>query len=162
MQRYRHLVRCFAFLLAALFVSTMPALADRGGGGGSHGGGGFHSGGFHNGGFHHDGFHHGFHHGFHGTFFVGGVFNPFFWGWPYYGYPYYGYPYYGYPYPPPYPYPGDGYAPAAAPVAAAGTPPPPPPSEQSSWYYCAPTKSFYPYVTSCSQPWRQVPITPPH
>lgn len=27
---------------------------------------------------------------------------------------------------------------------------------QGSWYYCGPTKAYYPYVPTCSEPWRQV------
>jgi hypothetical protein len=136
--------------LPALWGS--PALADRGGfhGGGFHSGG-FHGGGFHHDGFHHDGFHHGFHHGFHGAFFFGGFGGFPFWGWPYYGYPYY-YPSYvaaGYP----YPYPAYAYPPPPPGGAPAGV--------GGSWYYCEPAKAFYPYVSSCTEPWRQVPAAPP-
>ncbi len=29
------------------------------------------------------------------------------------------------------------------------------------WYYCAPTKSYYPYVSECAEDWQRVPPTPP-
>ncbi len=38
--------------------------------------------------------------------------------------------------------------------------PPPPPSGQPPaqfWYYCDEAHAYYPYVASCSGPWRQVP-----
>jgi hypothetical protein len=66
---------------------------------------------------------------------------PGYWGpWPYYPYDY-------------YPYPatssvtvvqGQPAAPAAAPA----------------YYYCDAPAGYYPYVTSCTTPWRQVPMTP--
>lgn len=74
-----------------------------------------------------------------------------------YGYPYY-YPYrypyafgYGYPYYPPY-YPET--APAVQPVQ-------PLQPQQQFWYYCESAKTYYPYVPSCREAWRVVPITPP-
>lgn len=30
-----------------------------------------------------------------------------------------------------------------------------------NWYYCAPVKTYYPYVPTCSEPWTVVPATPP-
>jgi hypothetical protein len=68
-------------------------------------------------------------------------------------------------YPPPYVY--------APPPAVVYTPPPvvyapsapaqPAYASQSAqaWYYCDNPKGYYPYVTSCSTEWRQVPATPP-
>jgi hypothetical protein len=50
---------------------------------------------------------------------------------------------YGYVYPQAYPSLG---------VAAA--------SAQSVWYFCQPTKTYYPYVQSCSVPWQAVPAIP--
>lgn len=97
-------------LLIGCFL-TLPAVAQRGGGG--HGGGGFHGGmggGFHGGGFGGPGFRGGFHggfHGFHGGFFPRNRFvfglGSYPWGyWPYYSagwsYPYSDYPNYDYPY----------------------------------------------------------------
>lgn len=66
--------------------------------------------------------------------------------------------YYGYgPYfvGPPY------YAERATPItpAEAGLdriPPPP-----VNWYYCEPTRTYYPYVQTCSTAWKVVPATPP-
>ena len=101
---------------------------------------------------HFHGGHGGFHHGFHSHFGFrgGGFFDPFWWGYPY-GTPYaYGplsYPYY--PYADVYP------APQAVPPVAAAAPPAP------EWYYCPPSKSYYPYVRSCAVPWHRVPAVPP-
>ena len=92
-------------------------------------------------------------------FYGGGFYAPY-WGYPYgaaypYAAPYY-YPDYPYAYPAPIP------APAPAPIYAA--PPAPasaPVASSSVWYYCPPTKSYYPYVTTCKVAWKQVPTTPP-
>ena len=45
-------------------------------------------------------------------------------------------------------------APQAAPPAAA-------PASPSVWYYCAPTKTYYPYVQTCAEAWKTVPASPP-
>ncbi len=29
------------------------------------------------------------------------------------------------------------------------------------WYYCAPTQSYYPYVSECAEAWQRVSPTPP-
>ena len=29
------------------------------------------------------------------------------------------------------------------------------------WYYCDASRTYYPYVSSCAEPWRAVPATPP-
>lgn len=29
------------------------------------------------------------------------------------------------------------------------------------WYYCESSKTYYPYVSSCAEGWKQVPATPP-
>ncbi len=70
---------------------------------------------------------------------------------PYYGYPYaYGYP--GYAYPPvvvqsaPPVYVEQGAAQAAR--------------AQASWYYCAASRSYYPYVSECPAGWQRVPAQP--
>lgn len=92
-------------------------------------------------------------------------------------YPYYAYPYgYGYPYAYPYAYPAYGYpAPAYAyPPATTGyySPPayveqgaaqaaPAPAQTQGDWYYCAASRSYYPYVTECPAGWQRVPAQPP-
>lgn len=66
---------------------------------------------------------------------------------------------------PVYPYP-DPYRP---PVVVEQAAPPPvvvqapaasaPPTQ--FWYYCEPTKGYYPYVASCPSGWKMVPATPP-
>lgn len=45
--------------------------------------------------------------------------------------------------------------PASAPAATA------PPQAPGMWYYCASSKTYYPYVSECREGWRQVPATPP-
>jgi hypothetical protein len=87
-------------------------------------------------------------HGHGGFIFVQGYY-------PYYGYPYYG-RHYAYPYyPPSYPSAYPTYVvPAPAPVA------PPPAAAAAVWYYCPPTQSYYPYVSTCAVAWQQVPATP--
>jgi hypothetical protein len=137
-----------SFILALAFTS--PSYAR----GGSHGGG-FHGGGFHGGGFHGGGFRGGVFFGFH-SFGFGG-FGPYYPYAPYsYGYAYPSYPYL-YSYPSPY---ASTYVPPTA------TLPPPPqasPAEAAAnvWYFCPSSKGYYPYVTTCSVAWKQVPTTPP-
>jgi hypothetical protein len=71
-----------------------------------------------------------------------------------------------YYYPAPvYPYP-DPYVP---PVAVQQAPPPAdippvqatPPQAPQNWYYCEPSKAYYPYVSSCPAGWKVVPASPP-
>ena len=85
----------------------------------------------------------------------------------------FGFGYYGY-YPPPYysPYYSPYYAPV---VSVPYTPPtyieqgspqaaPAPqavPASQNYWYYCADSKSYYPYVNQCAGGWQRVSPTPP-
>lgn len=77
------------------------------------------------------------------------------WGWgPYVGF--YGWPYYPYPY-----YPNYAYYPPVAPVAVAPAAPGAAPAAANSWYYCADSKGYYPYVQSCASAWQPVPATPP-
>jgi hypothetical protein len=121
----------------------------------------------------------GFHGGHRHVFFHSGVFFGF-GGFPgaYYGYPYYSYAYAPYPYPYPYPYPPPSAYDGAYPPPPAGSVPPPPPgapqpmappppatsvppAAQQVWYYCPPTKSLYPHVTSCAVAWQAIPTTPP-
>lgn len=57
-----------------------------------------------------------------------------------------------------YPYPT--YVPPAivvqqAPPVPSGLPP------MQYWYYCDNPQGYYPYVASCSLPWREVPAVPP-
>ena len=81
---------------------------------------------------------------------------PVYGGYGYYG-PYYRpYPYY---YPPPY------VAPAAPPVYIErgdpqGAAPAPQQQSQSYWYYCADSKTYYPYVRECPGGWQRVPPQP--
>lgn len=35
----------------------------------------------------------------------------------------------------------------------------PPPT--AYWYYCSPTRSYYPYVSDCTEAWQRVPPVPP-
>ncbi len=90
----------------------------------------------------------------------------------YLGAPFYGPGYYPYaPYYPYYPYgvPAYGYPPVAvapasppayveqgaAPLASA------PAQPAESWYYCADSKTYYPYVKECPAGWQRVPAQPP-
>lgn len=73
---------------------------------------------------------------------------------PFYGDPFYGNPYRAYAYPPvvvqpspPPVYIEQGQA-AVAPA-------------QSYWYYCAASRSYYPYVSECPAGWQRVPVQPP-
>lgn len=62
-------------------------------------------------------------------------------------------PYYYYPPPPVY------YAPP--PVVYAPPPAPTPVAPQAqTWYYCDNPQGYYPYVSSCTSGWRQVPARP--
>jgi hypothetical protein len=57
-------------------------------------------------------------------------------------------------------YPFPSYVPPA--IVVQQPPPVPtglPPAQ--FWYFCDNPKGYYPYVASCSVPWRQVPATPP-
>jgi hypothetical protein len=57
------------------------------------------------------------------------------------------------PYPNPYiPPPVVQQAPAPVPN---GAPPP------QYWYFCESAKGYYPYVATCPEGWKQVPVTPP-
>jgi hypothetical protein len=87
---------------------------------------------------------------------VGVYFGPTFgpaWGPAYYPRPYYPQPYY---YSPPVvvlpaPQPQVYIEQAPAPVQLA-----PAPVEQQYWYYCAASKSYYPYVKECRAGWQKV------
>ena len=37
----------------------------------------------------------------------------------------------------------------------------PAPQAGSYWYYCAASRTYYPYVSSCPSGWQTVPATPP-
>ena len=85
--------------------------------------------------------------------------------WPGYYPGYYPYPY-AYP-GPAYAYPGPAYAypgPAVAPPTAyvEQNPPPAVPAQpQGDWYFCADSKSYYPYARECPGGWQRVASTPP-
>jgi hypothetical protein len=72
-----------------------------------------------------------------------------------------------YYYPPPYYYPPAYYppavvaAPAAQPVYVEQAPPQAAAPGEQSWYYCADSKTYYPYVKECHSPWQRVPARPP-
>ena len=86
----------------------------------------------------------GFHGGWHGGWGWGvsvGFYNPWWSG--YYGpWPYY--PYYADP-----------------PVTVIQQGVPQAQAAPASWYYCDAPAGYYPYVQTCSKPWRAVPATPP-
>ncbi len=75
---------------------------------------------------------------------------------PYYGYPYPAYAYPAYVYPPVVvrPSPPPVYIEQSQPAAA-------PAPAQSYWYYCAASRSYYPYVSECPAGWQRVPAQPP-
>ena len=63
--------------------------------------------------------------------------------------------------------------PPPPPVVVEQAPPPPPPAvvvqapsappgqpAPQFWYFCAESKTYYPYVSSCVGPWQQVPAAP--
>jgi len=58
---------------------------------------------------------------------------------------------------PVYPYPSPWEPPA---VELVSPPPNPAPPPTQFWYYCAASKSYYPYVATCPAGWKQVPASP--
>jgi hypothetical protein len=68
--------------------------------------------------------------------------------------------YYGGYYPYPYAYPGAVAAPPVGYVEQ-GYVQPAPAQPQGEWYYCAESKSYYPYVRECPGGWQRVPTQPP-
>ena len=88
---------------------------------------------------------------------------------PYYAYPapMYSYPVAPYAYPAPvYSYPAPAYSYSAPPVyieqgAAQAAPAPSQAQAQGDWYYCAASKTYYPYVAECPAGWQRVPAQPP-
>src|SRR4051812_233200 len=78
----------------------------------------------------------------------------------------FGVPYYA-PYYAPYYYPAPVYY--SAPVVVQSAPQvyterqdvaAPAPAAQNSWYYCAATRGYYPYVQECPSGWQRVPAAP--
>ena len=68
-------------------------------------------------------------------------------------------PYYS-PYYAPY-YPPVATVPYAAPTYIEQGSPQAAPATQNYWYYCADSKSYYPYVNQCASGWQRVSPTPP-
>jgi hypothetical protein len=64
---------------------------------------------------------------------------------------------YFYPWPV-YPYPSPWYPPPIEITAPQTHDPLPPPTPY--WYYCAASKSYYPYARTCPGGWKQVPAVP--
>jgi len=56
-------------------------------------------------------------------------------------------------YPAPVAVPAVTYVQPAVPVAI--------PQPQATWYYCADSQAYYPYVRQCPGGWQRVPATPP-
>ncbi len=80
------------------------------------------------------------------------------WGPAWYGYPAYPYTYYPYAYPPavvvqPNP---QTYIQQAPPAIQQGPPVTGQPQPPNYWYYCADSKSYYPYVRECPEGWMTV------
>lgn len=85
----------------------------------------------------------------------------FYFGLPLYGPGYYPAPYYY----PPYYYPPAVVVPSSPPVyieqGNAQAAPGPASSQQNWWYYCADSKTYYPYVKECPGGWQRVAPQPP-
>ena len=80
---------------------------------------------------------------------------------PYNAYPAYAYPAPAYSYPgPAYAYPGPAVAPSGAYVEQ-GFSQAAPTQPQGDWFYCADSKTYYPYVRECPGGWQRVPAQPP-
>jgi hypothetical protein len=141
-------------LLGAVFASHAIA-AHSGSRSGSHSGshGGSHAGSRPGGlsGSHPGGAHHGY--GGHGAhyapwFGAGFVYAPFY------------DPYYYYPPPPYYYYYSEPLMPPTAPAYIEQYPGQSAP--QQSWYFCASSNAYYPYVRECVEAWQRVPAQPPY
>lgn len=164
--------RLAVLAMIILLAAPLPAMARHGGWGGGRsgwhaGGHGRHWGGrgWRRGRYRHGGRIHRWGFGRGGWLSFPGLYYPY----SYYPYSYYPYNYYPYMY---YPY-TNTYSP---PTVEQGYPPvvaqqgPPPPGKSNAmpgtptpqyWYYCAASKGYYPYVSSCSGGWQKVPATPP-
>ncbi|HEY5292562.1 MAG TPA: hypothetical protein VIJ43_09635 [Burkholderiales bacterium] len=82
---------------------------------------------------------------------------------PYYGYPAYAYPAYAYP-APAYAYPPavvESYSPPVYFEQGAAQAAPAPAQAQADWFYCAASRTYYPYVRECPDGWQRVPAQPP-
>jgi hypothetical protein len=89
----------------------------------------------------------------------GGVHFGFALGLPLYGPGYYS-PYYGYPYPA-YAYPPVVVQSAPPVYIEQGATQAAPAPATADWYYCAASRSYYPYVSECPAGWQRVPARPP-
>jgi hypothetical protein len=80
----------------------------------------------------------------------------------YFGVPYAGYPYYYPPYPYYYPayYPPPVVVQQQAPVYVEQSPPAAQAQPSNYWYYCAPSRAYYPYVKDCPGGWQRVAPQP--
>ena len=81
-----------------------------------------------------------------------------------FGVPLYGHPYHYYY--PPYYYPPPVYYYPPPPSVIYAPPPtiesaPAPTVSDSSWFYCAESRGYYPYVRECPGGWERVPPSPP-
>jgi len=97
--------------------------------------------------------------GHHGGYHGGSHWNyGFYFGLPLYGPTYYPAPYYY----PPYYYP-PAVVPSSPPVyiEQGSTQAAPGSSQQNWWYYCADSKTYYPYVKQCPGGWQRVEPQPP-
>ena len=91
------------------------------------------------------------------------IYGPGYYPAPYYGYPAYGYPAYGYP-APAYDYPPAVMGSSSPPVyveQGVAQAAPAPSQAQGDWYYCAASRTYYPYVGECPAGWQRVPAQPP-
>jgi hypothetical protein len=96
------------------------------------------------------------HHGGHARF-------GFYFGVPLFGpgyYPYYAPPYYYPPYYPPVVVPSS--PPAYVEQGSAQPAPAPGASPEGWWYYCAESRTYYPYVKECAGGWQRVSPQPPN
>jgi hypothetical protein len=130
---------CLSALLALLVISPTTALADPHGRAWRGGGDMRHFGGHDMGVWRAGGWRHTYYNGRLGWWWVAGG-------------AWYFYPQAVYPYPDPYVPPVIVAQQAPATLVQAQT--------QQFWYYCEPSKTYYPYVSSCEAEWKAVPATP--
>src|ERR1035437_6945118 len=153
-------LKIFPMLLVILLATVGSESAMARGHGGGHGGG---YGGGHGGGY--GGGHGGGHGGGYGGARIGVGINL---GFPFYGAGYYApSPYYYSPSPYYYPLTDPYYYPPVAPQApqpyieqGSSQAPPAAQQTQGSWYYCAGSNAYYPYVRECPEGWQQVSPQP--
>ena len=155
--RSHRVILLVVVLALSLLVSGM-AFAQRYSGSGGHKGGyyqggghrGYYGGGGHRG-YYGGGGHRGYYYGSGIDVVIGGPF----WGVPWYYPPYY-YPYYS-----PYNYTPIVEVPSSPPTYIERSYPEPSAAPIGVWYYCADSKTYYPYVKECPGGWQTVPAEPP-